>query len=71
MVVEKLEYVSGIKFGSTFFKSGDEVSFKVKGDSTEYTAKLYDIGNHSFIAYGYDNTEYDFCYENIEWMKTK
>lgn len=69
--MDKLEYVSGLKFGNTFFKSGDDVGFKVKDDTAEYTAKLYDIGERSFIAYGDDNTEYNFCYVDIEWMKTK
>lgn len=70
-IMDKLEYVCGLRYGSIFFKSGDEVIFKIKDDPTEYVAKLYDISDNSFIAYGNDDTEYDFSYEDIEWMKTK
>lgn len=69
--MNKLEYVNGLTFGNVFFKNGDEVSFKVKDESNEYAAKLYDIGEHSFIAYGSDETEYNFNYKDIEWMKVK
>lgn len=70
-IADRLEYVYGLKYGSNFFKSGDEVIFKASGDSTEYAAKLYDIGERSFIAYGEDGIEYNFIHEDIEWMKTK
>lgn len=69
--MNKLEYVCGLKYGSNFFKSGDDVVFKVKDDSTEYTAKLYDFGERSFIAYGEGEIEYNFAHEDIEWMKIK
>lgn len=70
-IMDKLEYVCGLKYGINFLKSGDEVIFKIKEDSTEYAAKLYDIGENSFIAYGEDEIEYNFAHEDIEWMKIK
>jgi len=64
----KLELVSGLKYGDQFFKSGDVVVFSVKEDAT-YKGKLYDMGHSSFIAYGDNGEEYNFLYDDIEKME--
>ena len=65
----KIEVVSGLRVGDSIFNVNDEIVFRVKEDSTVYTARLYDLGQKSFTAFGDDGTEYNFAYEDLEALR--
>lgn len=65
---KKIEVVSGLKVGNSIFNVNDEIVFKIKEDPTAYAARLYDLGQKSFTAFGDDGTEYNFAYEDLEML---
>lgn len=65
-MTSKIGLSSGLRVGNRMFNVNDNIVFKIKEDPTVYAARLYDMGQNSFTAFGDDGTEYNFAYDDLE-----
>lgn len=72
-MMENCKLVYGLKCGNKVFESEDVVIFKLKNESKEYQARLYDFHEDYCEAYlcGKDDNDDEFYidYDKVEWMR--